>query len=51
MIIWKKVIPISDLQLTWFYDSDDEDILESGKELRNYAKIKFDICWKVKTEL
>ena len=42
----KKVIPISDLQLTWFYDSDDEDILESGKEFEELCKIKFEFVEK-----
>ncbi|MCK9254862.1 MAG: DUF1987 domain-containing protein [Bacteroidales bacterium] len=42
----KKLIEICDLHLTWFYDSDDEDILESGQELEELCKIKFSFVEK-----
>jgi len=42
----KKVMQISELQLTWFYDSDDEDILESGQEFEELCKIKFEFVEK-----
>ncbi|MBN2776356.1 MAG: SiaC family regulatory phosphoprotein [Bacteroidales bacterium] len=32
----------SNLSITWVYETDDEDIFESGKEFENLTGLKFD---------
>ena len=44
---FKQTKGMSNMSITWHYEDDDEDMLESGKELEEISGLKFEFCNKL----